>query len=169
MSAKLRIFAYVILAGLTLWFALRFHSDYSQVAQPGGETGTTNAVLPKPAKTNAAAPAGVPTRIASQPTNIPSATNVAAAGSNSAATTSSPPDEHGAAPEARRGKMVVDLAAFVLAAAGLGLLIAYDLTHFMGSRAVDLLFSDKGELVRDPEYERAEAVWPTGGRWRRWK
>ncbi|MGD1085207.1 MAG: hypothetical protein ABSA47_10725, partial [Verrucomicrobiota bacterium] len=95
------------------------------------------------------------------PTNNSPATNTAA-GSNSAVTTSSPPEEHGAAPETGRGKMLVDLAAFVLAAAGLGLLIAYDLTHFMGSRAVDLLFSDKGELMRDPEYERAEAVWADG-------
>jgi tetratricopeptide (TPR) repeat protein len=161
MSAKLKISAYAILTGLMLWFAWKFHSDYSQINPPGGQAGSTNAVLPGPVATNPAPPAGGRTNAAGQPPRNPAATN-AAAGSNSTVTTSSPADEHGAAQETNRGRMVVYLAAFVLAAAGLGLLIAYDLTHFIGVRAVELLFSDRGELMRDPEYERAEAVWADG-------
>jgi predicted Zn-dependent protease len=45
---------------------------------------------------------------------------------------------------------------------GLGLLIAYDVTQFVGTQAVDFLFNDAGEGQRDPEYERAEAEWANG-------
>jgi tetratricopeptide (TPR) repeat protein len=54
------------------------------------------------------------------------------------------------------------LVAFVGALAGLGLLIAYDLTHYFGSRAGDYLFNDVGEGPRDPEYELAEQAWVNG-------
>ena len=155
MSAKLKISAYVVLVLATLWFAWKFHLDYSQTAQPVGGAGATNAVLPTPATTNPPAPAGAKPRVTPQPTNTPAATNSPAAASSAAETA-------GPAPDTRRGKMLIHLAAFVLTAAGLGLLIAYDLTQLIGSRAVDLLFSDKGELMKDPEYERAEAVWADG-------
>jgi len=55
------------------------------------------------------------------------------------------------AADASRGSISVGyLAAFVGALIGLGLLLAYDLTHLMGSRAVDYLFTDRGEGMRDP-------------------
>jgi hypothetical protein len=44
----------------------------------------------------------------------------------------------------------------------LGLLAAYDVTHYLGSRSVDYLFDDVGEGMRDPEYERAEQTWVNG-------
>jgi TolA-binding protein len=63
---------------------------------------------------------------------------------------------------AARGTMVTYLAAFVGAIIGLGLLIANDVTHFVGAQAVDFLFNDAGEGQRAPEYERAEAAWVNG-------
>jgi len=45
---------------------------------------------------------------------------------------------------------------------GLGLLIAYDVTHFIGSRATSYVFDDLGDGMRDPEYERAEQTWVNG-------
>ncbi len=44
----------------------------------------------------------------------------------------------------------------------MGLLIAYDVTQLLGSAAVDALLDDRGEGMRDPEYEKAEQVWANG-------
>ena len=66
------------------------------------------------------------------------------------------------AADAARGKAVGYLVAFVGALIGLGLLLTYDLAQFMGSRAADYLFTDVGEKMRDPEYERAEQAWVDG-------
>jgi TolA-binding protein len=63
---------------------------------------------------------------------------------------------------AQGGRSVKYLAELVGALIGLGLLLAYDLSHFLGSRAVDYLFNDEGEGMRDPEYERAEQTWVNG-------
>ena len=63
---------------------------------------------------------------------------------------------------AARGSMMTYMAAFVGSLIGLGLLIAYDVTQFAGTQAVDFLFNDGGEGQRDPEYERAEAEWANG-------
>lgn len=54
------------------------------------------------------------------------------------------------------------LLGFVLSAIFLGLLIAYDVTQYMGNQAVDFLFNDDGEGQRNPEYEHAEQVWANG-------
>jgi tetratricopeptide (TPR) repeat protein len=63
---------------------------------------------------------------------------------------------------AARGAMITYLAAFVGAMIGLGLLVASDVTHFVGTQAVDFLFNDAGVGQRDPAYERAEAEWANG-------
>ena len=55
-----------------------------------------------------------------------------------------------------------NLAAFIISAILLGLLIAYDVTQYMGNQAVDFLFNDDGEGQRNPEYEHAEQVWANG-------
>jgi hypothetical protein len=74
------------------------------------------------------------------------------------------PPGTGPAPAASegQGKTVAYLAALVGAVIGLGVLIAYDVTHYIGSRATSYLFSDLGEGMRDPEYERAEQTWVNG-------
>ena len=58
--------------------------------------------------------------------------------------------------------MIAYLAALVAATIGLGLLIASDVTNFMGTQAIEFLFNDAGEGQRDPEYERAETEWANG-------
>lgn len=83
----------------------------------------------------------------------------------SAASTAAPPSGAQAAappPVVRSGQTVGYLFALVVVLIGLGCLIAYDVTHLMGSRAVDLLFNDRGEGAREPEYEKAEQVWANG-------
>ena len=44
---------------------------------------------------------------------------------------------------------------------GLASLIAYDVSHFLGSRAEKALFNDDGAPL-DPEYEQAEELWKDG-------
>jgi TolA-binding protein len=57
---------------------------------------------------------------------------------------------------------VAYLAALVGVLIGLGVLIAHDVTQYMGGRAVDFLFTDRGEGAREPEYEMAEKAWANG-------
>jgi predicted Zn-dependent protease len=78
-------------------------------------------------------------------------------GAELAASTAAPGDSGG-----HGGKSVRDLVLFVGALLSLGLLVAYDLTQYLGSRAGDYLFNDVGEGERDPEYELAEQEWVNG-------
>jgi TolA-binding protein len=43
-----------------------------------------------------------------------------------------------------------------------GLLIAYDVSHVLAHKVEELVFDEKGEGDRDPEYEEAEKVWANG-------
>jgi TolA-binding protein len=163
MSARLKIAAYVVLAGLTLWFGIEFYKDYSLLPAPGGTDGATNSAALKPGGTNQAAAGVTRTSPAAQGTNSLAATNTSA--TNGAAAADVPASAPAPAPgttAAQRGNLVGDLAAFVLSVIGLGLLIAYDVTQMVGSQAVEFLFNDKSELMRDPEYERAEDTWANG-------
>ena len=44
----------------------------------------------------------------------------------------------------------------------LAILIARDVSRYIGSRAQDLIFNDNLEGMKDPEYEEAERVWAKG-------
>jgi tetratricopeptide (TPR) repeat protein len=44
----------------------------------------------------------------------------------------------------------------------LGLMIAWEASHFFIHRAQELVFNDSGEGVKDPEYEEAEQLWANG-------
>ena len=58
-------------------------------------------------------------------------------------------------------RMVTYGLALVVFFLGLAALIAYDVAHFLGSRAERALFNDEGAPV-DPEYEQAEELWKDG-------
>jgi predicted Zn-dependent protease len=51
---------------------------------------------------------------------------------------------------------------FLLSLIGLGLLIASDVSHYFGNKALTVLYNDEGEGVARPEYEAAEQVWANG-------
>ena len=191
MISKLKIAAYVALVALAIWFGRAFYSSYTHIvplatdsdtnAAPGADTnavtgadtnaapGTDTNTAPgtaansKPGPTNPAVPAPAPTNVTRKPTNKPAAPPPGAAAGNSAVAAeppaSSPPPANSGV---QGGRSVHDLALFVGALAALGLLITYDLTHFIGSRAGDYLFNDTGEGMRDPEYELAEQTWVNG-------
>jgi len=53
-------------------------------------------------------------------------------------------------------------ALFVVSLIGLGILMANDVSHYMGTRALKVLYNDEGEGLKNPEYEQAEQVWANG-------
>jgi len=126
-------------------------TDTNLAAQPDTNTAVqpdTNTVAAT-SGTNAGATPGANTP---QP-----ATNAPAPVAKPAKIDKAPPDV-----SATRGAMIGYLGAFIGSMIGLGLLVAYDVTQFVGTQAVDFLFNDAGEGQRDPEYERAEQEWANG-------
>jgi TolA-binding protein len=172
MSAKIKIAVYVVLAVLTLLFGWKFHKDYAVVTAPqSSDAAPTNATVatPVPIATNASQVAAL-TNAADQGTNAVTAANDGT-NSNVVQPAVTPPPVPAAdnttaggavAAAPQHGNLLGDLAGFVLAVIGLGLLIAYDVTQMAGSEAVEFLFNDKGDLLKDPEYERAEEAWANG-------
>jgi tetratricopeptide (TPR) repeat protein len=53
-------------------------------------------------------------------------------------------------------------AGLVLSLVGLGLLVAHDLSDFVGSRALKLIYNEEGEGMANPDYEKAEEEWANG-------
>jgi TolA-binding protein len=182
MSPKLKLTAYAVLVILSAWFARGFYSNYSAATKPEADAGSNVPAATPDESTNTntnsnnPANASTGTNTAATPdtnaTTSPGETNVAAMpDTNTSHTSSNVPSPAGQtaktpapAPDASaaRGTMITYLAAFVGSMIGLGLLIAYDVTQFVGTQAVDFLFNDAGEGQRDPEYERAEAEWANG-------
>jgi TolA-binding protein len=188
MNPKWKLTAYAVLVILCAWFGRCFYVNYSTVTNAAtadiGEKvpaatadASTNASTNNPANTNAAttvptvtdtnapatqdanAPAASDTNLAATPdTNVPVTTSNAPPPLTIAAQKPAPPVNLSSV----RGAMIAYLAALVGAVIGLGLLIAYDATQYMGSRAVDYFFGDTADAIRDPEYERAEAEWANG-------
>lgn len=176
MIAKLKLYAYAVLAILAIWFGVGFYSNYTAVTRktdnPPAETNSTVSAPPTnvvdtTTVTNATNAPGVATNQTAATTNeTSSVTNAAATNTNPpavAVTISNAPPATPAAPrKGSQGAMIGYLAAFIGVIVGLGLLIANDVTQYMGSRTVDMLFDADGEAERDPEYEKAEQVWANG-------
>jgi TolA-binding protein len=179
MSPKLKLAAYAVLLILAAWFAWGFYSNYSAVsnaAKAASAQDTDSAPAPAPetnppvatpdADTNSVATTNAGTNLSAQSTNAAAGTNNAVAIAATATNLPAQPTAGKPAPvanaSAERGAMIGYLAAFVGTVIGLGLLIATDVTQLVGQQAVDFLFNDDGEGIRDPEYERAEQVWANG-------
>jgi len=142
MNPKLKLTAYCVLLILCVWFGCKFYANYSAVTKAAADSGT-----------NATSTTNVTTSPGTNGT--PMQTNTAAP---------APPAAKAPASDdsSRRSAMIAYLAALVAATIGLGLLIASDVTNFMGTQAIEFLFNDAGEGQRDPDYERAEAEWAKG-------
>jgi TolA-binding protein len=95
-------------------------------------------------------------------TNAPAAAAVVAPATNANASVAASTPAPAPNTIVRSGRTIGYLLAFVFTLIALGVLIAYDFTQIMGSKAVDFLFNDKGEGQREPEYEHAEQVWANG-------
>jgi TolA-binding protein len=65
--------------------------------------------------------------------------------------------------EENRGTMIRYLAGLIGSLIGIGVLVAMDTTHLLGSQATNYLFRDVADdATRDPAYDRAEAEWANG-------
>src|SRR2546422_8767104 len=53
-------------------------------------------------------------------------------------------------------------AGMVLSLVGLGLMVAHDVSGFIGSRALKVLYTDEGAQAASPDYEKAEEEWANG-------
>ena len=53
-------------------------------------------------------------------------------------------------------------AGLVLSLVGLGLMVAHDISGFVGNRALKVLYNDDGEGTASPDYEKAEEEWANG-------
>jgi TolA-binding protein len=141
MTPKIKLVSYAVLIILVAWFAWGFHSAYSAVSRESAE--------PPPPDTQTQTPVN--------------STNAVAGSTNDSqtpkptATAPAPAPVHSA-----HGRMIGYLAALVGALIGLGILVAYDVTQVVSSVAIDALLDDRGEGMRDPEYERAEQTWAAG-------
>jgi len=173
MIEKIKLYAYAALVILVIWFGWGFYSKYSAMTKAVALAATNEvAATVSPGPTNAIEPANSTNALAAPTNNVAdtnalAATNQPASETNQIAVTNSPaPATSSAAVVAPRqggqGAMIGYLIAFVAAAIGLGLLIAFDVSQFMGAKTVELLFNDEGEGQRDPEYEKAEQVWANG-------
>jgi hypothetical protein len=58
--------------------------------------------------------------------------------------------------------LVVFGAGFIISVAGIGLMLAHDLSHVVASRAMKMVFDEDVQVHTDPEYEQAEAEWADG-------
>ena len=64
--------------------------------------------------------------------------------------------------ERSKGKLSTYGALLFAAVAGLGLLLAHDISQFFGARVQDFVFNDNLQGMKDPAYEEAEHVWANG-------
>ncbi|MGO8700513.1 MAG: tetratricopeptide repeat protein [Limisphaerales bacterium] len=191
MNLKVKLAAYAVLVILAAWFGWGFYSSYSDVtaaaapAQDETAVAATDAAPPAPAPDTNTPPdtnASPATNVAATNlvTNmVDDATNSAGGTSNTVAITA--PSNHIAAAtnshvkkkraqrpvtpklvEQDRGTMIRYLAALIASLVGIGVLIAIDTTHLLGSQATNYLFQDVADVARDPAYERAEAEWANG-------
>lgn len=75
-----------------------------------------------------------------------------------------PPPAVAPAPPPAQGRSRIGLwtGCFFICIIGLGGLIAWDISSYMGTKSLRLLYNDEGEGLKDPEYDQAEQVWADG-------
>ncbi len=173
MNQKIKIGLYVTLLIGAIVFGALFYSSYKRVNNPPASTNypptqvstaTTTPITPPPnvTATNALA---APTNQVVETNSVPQlATNVASTN----LVVAPPPETSPLAvatahkPVTGRSTMIGYLFAFLATAIFLGLMMARDLSDFLGNRSVDFLFNDQGTGIKNPEYEEAEQEWANG-------
>lgn len=156
MNPKVKLTVYAVLLLLVAWFGWGFYSNYTAVTRESAAP-ATNEAAPAPTNVTTTATTNVDTNT---DTNTVAATTNTTATNVAVAPQAAPPSAPAGHP--LQGRMIGYLGALVVAFICLGLLITYDLTHYVGSAAVDAILDDQGEGMRDPDYERAEAAWANG-------
>src|SRR4051812_4311973 len=120
------------------------------------DTNAVAAVTNSLTETNATSEAAV--------TNAPPETNVVATTKAPAKKTKAKKAAAGGATGKPDGHSRIGLwtGSFILSVIALGALIAWDISNFMGSRALKVLYNDENAGQKDPEYEEAEKIWANG-------
>lgn len=173
MSQPVKIAIYVVLIVASIAFGRGFYSEYKAGGQDPrgylekelagddeeeGDTNTVSAVTTNP-------PAGE-TNLGTTTTNL-TETNLEPEPTTSneiaAVSTNLPPQEAEKAKKvSNKGKMIAYLGLFLGTAICLGLFVAHDISHYMGTKALKVIYNDDLEGMKDPEYEEAEQAWANG-------
>lgn len=183
MNNAVKITLYVVLAIAAIWLGLRFYSEFKRNTAEKEISPETNEIV-NATNSLMAATNQVETNVVAQATNVTAegtnplasatqtnqtTTNVTAEATNQAqqatsavTAVNSPNNTVLSAKKIGKGKMMAYLGALIGVVIILGLLVAYDVTQFLGSRTVDLLFNDDLKGVYNPEYEEAEHAWANG-------
>ncbi len=173
MSRNLRITVYTILAIATVLFGWKAYSAFKERAaflESQSRFSELADPTPQPAETAPETPpeeSAVSTNLTDTPleeTATATETNETIAATESAESPAPAPQPPppAAKPQKPKTSFVGYLGAFVVSAFLLVLLIARDVTQFIGNRAVDFVFNDDLKGVFDPEYEEAESMWANG-------
>jgi TolA-binding protein len=149
MRFGLKFFAYVVLIACAVWLARGFYKHYSASTADPVSLGT---------------PAQPPVPLTNDAGESLSANGPDQNG------TEAPPDDLDSPPPltstpaaARHsGTIVAYLGGLIGVLALLGLLVARDVSHYLGNRALEILYNDDAEGQKNPEYEQAEQAWANG-------
>jgi TolA-binding protein len=164
MNMAVRIVLYCVLVCAAAFFSQRFLAGYGQRADQAAQlrqldnsTNTTTAV--PPVESAAQTPGqNVETNTPATETN---AAAEAVGGTNTVDAASAP-----AAPGKPAGSSRVPIGLYAALALALllavAILAAYDVSHYVGSRAQRVLFNEEGEGFADPEYDVSEQAWANG-------
>ncbi|HNU99749.1 MAG: hypothetical protein KA191_12290 [Verrucomicrobia bacterium] len=177
MHPVLRIALYVVLAASAVFFGYRFMQGYAdrmdRAAHRYESEMTSAPVEAEPASdialesTNALPPAAdIPPETEGDSDTAAASINEVATEGEGATTNAPPPPAAASTPPSaaalRSGGVGIYAALALGAVIGLALLVASDVSHYMGLRAQRALYSDEGEHASSPEYDQAEQAWANG-------
>ncbi len=186
MNNRVRIPVYivlVILAGISGYYALKnFGKMMDRAADRNAGVDQIEPERKPPTEEATPTPDPATNSLAAAPNAAAALTNALGTNSSAAATNtntvgmvepapaasapvaaSTTPKAKPAADSGGGGKIGLWLGVFILSLVLLGLLIANDVSHFMGNRALATIYNDEGKgQERNAEYDAAEQVWANG-------
>jgi TolA-binding protein len=151
MRTGLKLAAYVVLIACAVWLSYGFYKTFSAPVPPSVKTAPPRAQD----STNGVAAGEVP----GTETNL---TDDLSTGDDPTDDPSS--DRATVAPESVRstGKVVGYFGGLLAVLGVLALLVGRDVSHYLGSHALRVIYNDEGEGLKNPEYEQAEQAWANG-------
>ena len=182
MNNPIKIGIYAVLLIAVLWCGGAFYSEFKRTSAEAEQVIPSETNEVSEANTVAVATNAPDTNVVSTAdtnavpaTNQIVSTNAAVETTNAvAAVTNAPTNVSEAKPvmtatgegthhkKVGRGKMMAYMGAFLGLLIILGLLVAYDVTQFLGNKTVDLMFNEDLKGVHDPDYEEIEALYQSG-------
>jgi TolA-binding protein len=176
MNAKIKIALYILFAIGAIFCGAKFYSGYKSVgATPPPNPDTAALTEPEsaastPVETAATNAAAIDTNAATTASATNAQTVPASTEPTTPATTSTKPKDELVTAKTGRiaqgntdwGSLMGYLGGFLGCAVGLGFLISSDVSSYMASKALDVLYNDDGVGLKTPDYEKAEEEWANG-------